>query len=88
MARQREQKVDGMAAVHTQGQRHDRILSADGEGESDTNALHLTSPPATVRTAADPETSITQKMLSAVTGSILTSLLGITLMDTTFTYLN
>ncbi|KAK4497261.1 hypothetical protein PRZ48_011711 [Zasmidium cellare] len=57
-----------MAAVHTQGQRHDRILSADGEGESDTNALHLTSPPATIRTAADPETSVTQKMLSAVSG--------------------
>ncbi|EME40062.1 hypothetical protein DOTSEDRAFT_158719 [Dothistroma septosporum NZE10] len=64
-----------MAAVHTQGQDHDRILSADGEGISDTNTLHLTMPPNTARTAKDDETSAGQKMLSAVTGSILTSLL-------------
>lgn len=52
-----------MAAQQTQGQRHDRIDLYAVSSASDIRPL-------------DNETSLTQKMLSATTGSILTSLLG------------
>lgn len=52
-----------------EGQRHDR-LSDDND---DKPSVPIT-PSGT--TSSDVDTSITQKMLSAVTGSILTSLLG------------
>ncbi|KAK0797942.1 Carrier protein, mitochondrial [Friedmanniomyces endolithicus] len=55
-----------MAAAHTHGQRHDRIGTSPGNGELDT-------PPA--RRAADTPATLSQKMLSAVSGSIFTSLL-------------
>lgn len=60
-----------MAAVHRQGQRHDRIPSPPENG--DPNAP--SGPGSTPRTV-DGDISIPQKMLSAVSGSILTSLLG------------
>jgi len=62
-----------MAAVHRQGQRHDRIPPPPGNGD-----LDQPSAPKLVR-PADSDVSISQKMLSAVTGSILTSLLGMSL---------
>jgi hypothetical protein len=62
-----------MAAMDTKGQRHDRI---DGDtpddGRNHPPPPNFT-PPVRVMEA---ETSVTQKMLSATTGSILTSLLG------------
>lgn len=62
-----------MAAVDTQGQRHDRIdMAAQDDGRQHPPAPNFT-PPVRVMEA---ETSVTQKMLSATTGSILTSLLG------------
>ncbi|CAK4022759.1 related to solute carrier family 25 member 39 [Lecanosticta acicola] len=67
-----------MAGVDTQGQRHDRILNSAGDsvpGESEGSSLHLTTPPAAKSTPSDGDTSVGQKMLSAVSGSILTSLL-------------
>ncbi|KAF2766332.1 mitochondrial carrier [Teratosphaeria nubilosa] len=54
-----------MAAVDTQGQRHDRI-SQHGEKDAPSDAA---------RNASGDGISVTQRMLSAVTGSILTSLL-------------
>ncbi|EGP83458.1 unnamed protein product [Zymoseptoria tritici ST99CH_1A5] len=59
-----------MSTTHTQGQSHDRIppIGEDGDGVGIYNG-----PPG--RTAPDPDTSISQKMLSAVIGSLLTSLL-------------
>lgn len=69
-----------MAGIHTHGQRHDRIQHNAGDsvpGESEGSTLHLTQPPAAQSTpATDSDTSVVQKMLSAVTGSILTSLLS------------
>ncbi|KAF7198200.1 Mitochondrial carrier protein MTM1 [Pseudocercospora fuligena] len=63
-----------MASLHTspQGQRHDRILSGS---DAETTQSHTSPPPG--RTAADPETetSVVEKMLCAVGGSILTSFL-------------
>ena len=56
-----------MAAAQRQGQRHDRIPPLNDGDES--------SAPKSAR-AMDNDISITQKMLSAVSGSILTSLLG------------
>lgn len=63
-----------MAALNTQGQPHDRIPEPPGNG-----ALDMPSAPKpTIPKAAEPDTSMTQKMLSAVTGSVLTSLLSMT----------
>lgn len=68
--------------MDTPGQRHDRIGghgNASGPGESDGSTLHLTAPPTTTptpTTTSEVDTSVTQKMLSAVSGSILTSLLS------------
>ncbi|KAK3718646.1 Carrier protein, mitochondrial [Vermiconidia calcicola] len=59
-----------MATAHTQGQRHDRIDRDDDDRPHPPAPNFL--PP--VRTT-EPDTSITQKMLSASIGSILTSLL-------------
>lgn len=59
------------AEAHRQGQRHDRIAPPPGQGDLDQ--------PSAPRLGARDNvggTSITQKMLSAVSGSILTSLLG------------
>lgn len=61
-----------MAATHTQGQRHDRIPPPPGHGD-----LDAPSAPKVTPSQAQGDVSITQKMLSAVSGSILTSLLGI-----------
>lgn len=60
-----------MAAVGTTGQRHDRI-GPDGE-KIEMHSVPKFGPAATLQ---QPDTSITQKMLSAVSGSVLTSLLG------------
>ena len=60
-----------MAAVDTKGQRHDRIGSDDER--VDMQPVPKFGPAATLQ---QPDTSIMQKMLSAVTGSVLTSLLG------------
>ncbi|EMC99946.1 hypothetical protein BAUCODRAFT_30369 [Baudoinia panamericana UAMH 10762] len=59
-----------MAAVHTQGQRHDRLETPSGTG-----SLDVPSAPHTAPRATSANVSIVQKMLSAVSGSILTSLL-------------
>ncbi|KAK4960218.1 Carrier protein, mitochondrial [Elasticomyces elasticus] len=56
-----------MAAAHTQGQPHDRIAMSSGNGELDT--------PRRTPQAVEPNVSLPQKMLSAVSGSVLTSLL-------------
>lgn len=61
-----------MAAVDTTGQRHDRI-GPDSERGVDMQPVPKFGPAATLQ---QPDTSIVQKMLSAVTGSVLTSLLG------------
>jgi len=60
-----------MASLHTQGQSHDRILSPSGNG-----ALDMPAEPNLIGKPVEVTTSITQKMLSATTGSLLTSLLG------------
>ena len=60
-----------MASLHTQGQPHDRILSPSGNG-----ALDMPAEPNLIGKPVEVTTSITQKMLSATTGSLLTSLLG------------
>lgn len=55
------------AARYTQGQRHDRIEEAQDDGRSEAkSAARL----------MDQNISLSQKMMSAVTGSLLTSLLG------------
>ncbi|KAH9826911.1 putative mitochondrial carrier TC2A29 family protein [Teratosphaeria destructans] len=56
-----------MAAVDTQGQRHNRISPRHGENDAPSRAA--------ARDAPGDGISVTQRMLSAVTGSILTSLL-------------
>lgn len=59
-----------MASLHTQGQPHDRIVPA-GNGALDVPAeLNIIGKPVEVAT------SLTQKMMSATTGSLMTSLLG------------
>ena len=75
-ARERIRRSDEMAAAHTHGQRHDRIGTSPGNGELDT-------PPA--RRAADTPATLSQKMLSAVSGSIFTSLLGVYAPTATYT---
>lgn len=60
-----------MASLHTQGQPHDRIISPSGNG-----ALDMPAEPNIIGKPVEVTTSITQKMLSATTGSLLTSLLG------------
>jgi len=59
-----------MAAEQTQGQRHDRIAAPPGNGDLDSPSMPKLSPK-----PVDGDVSIMQKMLSAVSGSILTSLL-------------
>lgn len=63
-----------MAAAGTTGQRHDRI-GPDGE-RVEMQPVPKFGPAATLQ---QPDTSIVQKMLSATTGSVLTSLLGMPL---------
>jgi solute carrier family 25 protein 39/40 len=65
-----------MSTKHTQGQPHDRLqpIGEDGEGISVYNGPSS-------RTAPEQDTSISQKMLSAVIGSLLTSLLGLSLLQ-------
>lgn len=62
-------------ATNTHGQRHDRIPNDSPSGNG---AFDLPSEPKFTRpkTSQEIETSLSQKMLSAVSGSILTSLLG------------
>jgi hypothetical protein len=60
-----------MASLHTQGQSHDRIVTPAGNG-----ALDIPAEPNLIGKPVEVTTSITQKMLSATTGSLLTSLLG------------
>lgn len=60
-----------MASIHTQGQRHDRIVTPAGNG-----ALDMPSEPNFIGKPVEVSTSVTQKMLSATTGSLMTSLLG------------
>lgn len=60
-----------MASLHAQGQRHDRILPPAGNG-----ALDMPAEPNLIGKPVEVSTSITQKMLSATTGSLMTSLLG------------
>jgi solute carrier family 25 protein 39/40 len=60
-----------MASLHTQGQSHDRIVTPSGNG-----ALDMPAEPNLIGKPVEVTTSITQKMLSATTGSLLTSLLG------------
>lgn len=60
-----------MASLHTQGQPHDRILAPHGNG-----ALDMPAEPNVNGKPVEVTTSMTQKMLSATTGSLLTSLLG------------
>jgi hypothetical protein len=60
-----------MASLHTQGQSHDRIVAPSGNG-----ALDMPVEPNLIGKPVEVTTSITQKMLSATTGSLLTSLLG------------
>jgi hypothetical protein len=60
-----------MASLHTQGQSHDRIVTPAGNG-----ALDMPAEPNLIGKPVEVTTSITQKMLSATTGSLLTSLLG------------
>lgn len=62
-----------MAAVDTEGQRHDRIGSQPDGDRIEMQPLPKLGPAATL---TQPDTSIVQKMLSATTGSVLTSLLG------------
>ena len=63
-----------MAAVDTDGQRHDRLGGVQPEGERvEMQPVPKFGPAATLQ---QPDTSIVQKMLSATTGSVLTSLLG------------
>ncbi|KAM0717029.1 hypothetical protein Q7P37_006881 [Cladosporium fusiforme] len=59
-----------MASTHTQGQRHDRIITPAGNG-----ALDMPAEPNLIGKPVEVTTSITQKMLSATTGSLMTSLL-------------
>lgn len=65
-----------MAAAHTQGQPHDRIPPLPGQGDLDAPSAQ-----GRVPRPADSEVTIGQKMLSAVSGSILTSLLGMVHVD-------
>ncbi|CAK1365445.1 Solute carrier family 25 member 39 [Cercospora beticola] len=53
------------ARTHTQGQRHDRI------GD---DATPQRTPPSPALRTADPESSLSQKLMSAVVGSVMTSL--------------
>ena len=65
---------DAMAArLHTQGQRHDRIF--EGGTSNDNTSPHM---PAmrTAGNSSDSETTLSQKLMSAVVGSVLTSLVG------------
>lgn len=59
--------------MHTQGQRHDRIDGGPAATHDNTQGLL---PSSAMRTAGDPETSLSQKLMSAVVGSVLTSLVG------------
>ena len=62
-----------MAAADTDGQRHDRLgLQPEGD-RVEMQPVPKFGPAATLQ---QPDTSIVQKMLSATTGSVLTSLLG------------
>jgi hypothetical protein len=60
-----------MASLHTQGQSHDRIDGPSGNG-----ALDMPAEPNVIGKPVEVTTSMTQKMLSATTGSLMTSLLG------------
>lgn len=60
-----------MASLHTQGQSHDRIVHPSGNG-----ALDMPAEPNIIGKPVEVTTSMTQKMLSATTGSLMTSLLG------------
>jgi len=63
-----------MAGVSTQGQRHDRIRDIPENGKLESSAAPNLAP-----RPPQVDVSIAQKMLSAVSGSILTSLLGMTI---------
>ncbi|KAF2717246.1 mitochondrial carrier [Polychaeton citri CBS 116435] len=67
-----------MATMHTQGQRHDRLegdmMSEPARGGAD-DARTTSQPAAAEQNPMDMDISIAQKMLSAVSGSVLTSLL-------------
>jgi hypothetical protein len=60
-----------MASLHTKGQSHDRISHPSGNG-----ALDMPAEPNVIGKPVEVTTSMTQKMLSATTGSLMTSLLG------------
>ena len=64
-------KSHDMASLHTQGQSHDRIAGPSGNG-----ALDMPAEPNVIGKPVEVTTSMTQKMLSATTGSLMTSLLG------------
>nr|OQO31963.1 hypothetical protein B0A51_00304 [Rachicladosporium sp. CCFEE 5018] len=59
-----------MASLFTQGQKHDRI-----DGPAGNSALDMPSSPRISPPKTEADTSLSQKMLSAVSGSVLTSLL-------------
>lgn len=65
--------AEEMATLHTQGQPHDRIQEPPGNGDLNMPAAPK---PAIPQRPVEADTSITQKMLSAVSGSVLTSLLS------------
>lgn len=62
-----------MAAVDTQGQRHDRIGGLQPPSEHEHPPAPNFHPP---RSAADVEITVVQRMMSATIGSVMTSLLG------------
>jgi hypothetical protein len=64
-------KSHDMASHTTQGQSHDRIEHPAGNG-----ALDMPAEPNVIGKPVEVTTSMTQKMLSATTGSLMTSLLG------------
>lgn len=75
LAGARDQGGEAMG-TNTHGQRHDRIPHDGPSG----GAFDMPSEPKLTRpkTSQEIETSLSQKMMSAVSGSILTSLLGTT----------
>jgi hypothetical protein len=64
-------KTHDMASHNTRGQSHNRIGHPAGNG-----ALDMPAEPNVIGKPVEVTTSMTQKMLSATTGSLMTSLLG------------